>query len=440
MRLLVRVVATLILLHCALALAQDATLDRARQLVQSKQYKQAFDLLSPLEQQRAGDPEFDYLLGIAAIDSGQLTRGVFALERVLAVRPDHPQARAEIARAYFLMGENQVARQEFESVKGSKPPAEVNETISRFLDALDARERARHTGAAGYLELTVGTDNNANAATSNGQFAIPALGGAVFTLNPGAGKQSDEFYTLAGGVNGRHGINESVGLIGSASFEQRTNLFLDQFNTGSITLSGGVSVRRETDEYIVAGQAQNFEVGGSRFRQAMGGVGQWRRTLSEADQVSVYAQQTRLIYPQQTDRNANRSVLGGAWAHSYGGAGSPVSFAGAYIGREKEMGANVQFFGHELWGARVGGQMALSDKWTAFLNLSYEDRKYGGVDPLFLINRHDKETQFRASATYALERNWTITPAIAVTDARSNVVVNDYDRWILSVTLRYDFR
>ena len=88
-----------------------------------EQYRQAFQLLEPHEQARAGDPAYDYLLGIAAIDSGELTRGVFALERVLAVNPNHAQARAEIARAYFLMGENKVARQEFEQVKQARPPA-----------------------------------------------------------------------------------------------------------------------------------------------------------------------------------------------------------------------------------------------------------------------------------------------------------------------------
>jgi Flp pilus assembly protein TadD len=124
----------------AVAVAQDATLDRARQLIQAKQYKQAFALLSPQEQARAGEPQFDYLLGIAAIDSGELTRGVFALERVLAVNPNHPQARAEIARAYFLMGENKTARPEFETVRQSRPPSEVASTIDRFLDALVARE------------------------------------------------------------------------------------------------------------------------------------------------------------------------------------------------------------------------------------------------------------------------------------------------------------
>ena len=66
---------------------------------------------------RAGNPDFDYLLGIAALDSGHGERAVFALERVLAVQPSNALARAEIARAYLFIGEKDTARREFENVK-----------------------------------------------------------------------------------------------------------------------------------------------------------------------------------------------------------------------------------------------------------------------------------------------------------------------------------
>jgi outer membrane protein len=424
----------------AAAVAQDATLDRARQLIQTKQYKQAFALLSPQEQARAGEPEFDYLLGIAAIDSGELTRGVFALERVLAVNPNHPQARAEIARAYFLMGENKTARQEFETVRQFKPPAEVAATIDRFLDALNARDRSRRTGVTGFLEATLGHDSNVNSATSSTQFAIPALGGNIFSLTPGSEEQDDTFLNLAGGISGRYGINDTVGLIGNASFDQRRNSNEDRFDTGSVNASGGVSIRSGGDEFVAALQAQQFSVDSNRFRNAAGVVGQWRRNIASNDQVSAYVQRTRLTYPTQTARNADRTVIGGAWAHSYGGANAPVVFAGLYAGKEDTRQDGAPQFGHDLAGVRGGGQWALSDKWLGHFTASYEARRYGGPDPLFLVDRHDKELQARLGATYSMTRHWSFTPAIAYTNNKSNIVIYDYDRWIASITARYDFR
>jgi outer membrane protein len=426
----------------ASALAQDATLDRARSLIQARQPKAAFDLLSPLEQQRAGDPEYDYLLGLAAVDSGQLTRGVFALERVLAVRPEHARARAEIARAYFLMGENRAARQEFEAVRRDRPPAEVSAAIERFLDALDQRERTRRgTGVTGFLEATRGHDDNVSAATSTTQFAVPLISqvqpDALFTV---AGKQSDQFWGLAGGVSGRLALTDPVGLVGAASFEQRMNADLDQFDAGSVNASGGVSLRREADEFTLAAQLQTYSVDHNRFRDAAGLVGQWRRSFSQNDQLTAYAQRTRLTYPTQSTRDADRTVLGAAWAHAFSGPRSPVVFAGFYAGKEDERGDNVPFFGHDLWGVRTGGQIDLTDRWLLSATLAYEDRKHGGPDPLFLAARHDKEAQLRIAASYAFDRQWSVVPVVSYTDNRSNIVVNAYDRVIVSLSLRYDFR
>jgi tetratricopeptide (TPR) repeat protein len=439
---MIRGIATIVLAaFCAAAFAQDALLNRARQMVQAKQYQQAYALLEPQEQARAGDPEFDYLLGIAAIDSGQLTRGVFALERVLAVNPNHAQARAEIARAYFLMGENKTARSEFQAVKGSRPPAEIAATVDQFLSALDARDRSRHTGVTGYIELGLGHDTNVNAATGSSSFAIPAFGGAVFSLAPGANEQEDEYWALNAGVSGRYGINDRLGIIGSASIEQKSNFDFEQFDTGSINASGGVSYREGGSEWIAALQAQSFIVENNRFRNALGGVVQYRNNLTPNDQVSLYGQYTQLRYPNLTVRDANRVVFGGAWAHAFGGmTGSPVVFAGAYVGREDETGQNVPFFGHDLWGVRFGGQIGVTEKWTLTGSGSYEERKYGGPDPLFLTDRHDKELQLRAGAIYQFDKNWSVTPAVTFTKVTSNIVISDYDRTMISIMGRYDFR
>lgn len=436
------VVGVVLACFCALAAAQDATLDRARELIQKRQYKEAYALLEPQEQARAGDPRYDYLLGIAAIDSGQLTRGVFALERVLAVNPGHVQARAEIARAYFLMGENKTARSEFEAVRAARPPAEVSATIDRFLNALDARERSRLSGITAYIEAGIGHDSNVNAATSSSSFAIPVFGGAIFTLAPGSAQDSDGFWTVAGGVNGRHGFNNQVGLVGSASFDRKMNFERDRFDTGALSASGGVSIRSSPgEEILLALQAQQYDVDNTRFRNAFGGVAQYRSNVTANDQLTVYGQYSRLTYPQQTARNAHRYVAGGAWAHAYGSyAGSPVTYAGAYVGKEDVMGEGNPQFGHDLYGLRLGGQIGITDKWTFAANANYEERRYGGPDPLFLTSRDDKEFQLRVAAVYQIDRHWSVTPAFTWTNVQSNIVVNDYDRKVVSITARYDFR
>src|ERR1700730_9627685 len=106
----------------------DALTDRARALLARKDAKAAYTLLLPQEAQRAGDPENDYLLGVAALDTGEYERAGFALERVLGVQPNNHVARAEIARAYLAMGERDTACREFENVRRQSIPPEAKAT------------------------------------------------------------------------------------------------------------------------------------------------------------------------------------------------------------------------------------------------------------------------------------------------------------------------
>ncbi len=130
------------------AVRADAVTDNAKALLDKGEAKAAYALLEPLEPQRAGDPEYDFLLGLAALEIGKNTNAVFALERVLAVDPNHARARAEIARAYAALGEASTAKQEFEAAKRQGVPPEVANTIDRMLAAIDARRgQGPHHGA-----------------------------------------------------------------------------------------------------------------------------------------------------------------------------------------------------------------------------------------------------------------------------------------------------
>lgn len=423
------------------AQAQDAVLDRARQLLDSKQAAAAFELLDPLEADRAGEPEYDFLLGLAAIESNRLTRAVFALERVLAVRPDHPRARAEIARAFFLAGENETARKEFEAVKATRPPAEVAATIDRFLDALNTRaEAAKAAGVTAFLEIAYGRDSNLNAATGTSSFAIPLFPGANFQLSPGATSQPGDFTLLAGGVNLRKPLDDGFAVFAGASFDQRLNSGFDRFDTGSLGGSVGASVLRDNDEYTLALQAQTFSVDNARFRDAAGVLAQWRRSFGQDDQLTTYLQRTRLSYPGQSVRDADRTVLGLAWAHGFSGPRAPVMFLGAFFGSEAERTQGFPQFGHDLMGVRLGGQIDLSEKLKLSVNYSFEDRRYGGPDPLFLLDRRDKETSLRVLLPYEITKEWTVIPQLSYVENRSNIVVSDYNRTQIFVALRRDFR
>ena len=430
--------ATLVLVFaafCTSALA-DALTDRAKALLQQKQHRQAYDLLLPQEPTRAGDPEFDYLLGIAAIDSGEPERGVFALERVLAVQPNNHVARAEIARAYLALGERDSARREFETVKAQQIPPEVKQAIDGYLSAIQAAEV---TQISGYVEIGYGYDSNVNSATAGNQIAVPSLGGIVATLDPTSTRNGDTFTQLAGAVNLTHKVARDWALIGSLGGNAKWNSHEDEFNT--TTFDGTVGARWSSGQHAVTvgGQFQEFQLDNDRFRETKGAIGQWQYSYDQRTQFTLYGQYANLEYPTQPIRNANRGVLGAAFGRVFSGEYTPVVFISAYGGQEKEEADGVPHLGHDLVGIRAGGQLRLGTGWTAFGNLAYERREYGGPDPLFLVERQDNQVDATVGLSYLLRPNTTLIAQYNYTDVDSNIQINSFTRNVTMLSLRFNF-
>lgn len=435
-RRIIRTLIASVLFGVSLGAAADAVTDRAKQLLSRHDAEAAYRLLLPLEPQRAGDPEFDYLLGIAALDSGDRERAVFALERVLAVQPDNLQARAEIARAYLAGGEREAAKREFEAVRARQVPAEVRATIDRFLSAIASAE---HTRVDSYLEIAFGYDTNVNSATPSSTIAVPALGNSAFALAPSLTETDDRFLSLAAGTNFTRKLDLAWSVVGGFSGNFRQNLAQSAFDTDTYDGSIGVRYRRGLEAITVGTQGQQFAVDTNRYRTTGGLVGQWQHSFDERTQATVYGQYASLHYPTQLVRNAHRGIVGMAYAQAFSGEYSPAVFASLYGGEESQVDDAFPHLGHKPVGARLGGQWRLGGGLSAFGSLSYERRKYGGVEPLFLVAREDKQTDVNLGLSYLWRSATTLLLQASHTRNSSNVVLNDFSRNIVSVSARFNF-
>lgn len=420
------------------ASARQKLLQDAANLIKSGKAADAYALLAPQQSERAGDPDYDYLLGLAALDSGKPNEAIFALERVLAVKPNHLQARAEIARAYLAVGEKAAAKQEFESVQSQNPPKEVNATIQRFLDAINQGQGER-TMLSGYLEAAVGHDSNVNSATGSNQVAIPIFGGAIATLNANGVQAGDTFANVGGGANVRHALSAEWSIFGGANVNQRINSKETIFNTRGLDGNVGLSLTTGADSYSAALQLQSFDVDNKRYRDGTGTTLQWQHDLGNSSQASSYFQYTDLKYPGQPVRDANRYVLGAAYASVLGGSYVPAVYVGLYGGEEKEKQSGVPYLGHKLYGARTGGELNINAQTKLFGSLSAESRRYGGNDPIFLVTRKDTQADVKVGVNYVMAKLWTLTPLLSYTKNKSNIIINDYKRTMFSIGLRRDF-
>jgi hypothetical protein len=432
----------LLLIACASAGAADQTLLNAKALIDGGNPQAAYDMLAPLQSERAGDPEFDFLLGSAALDLGKNTEAVFALERVLALQPNNGPARAQIARAYFNLKETETAKREFENVKKQDIPPEVSATIDRYLAAIDRIGETEKASARFFLEFATGYDSNVNSATTIQQVVAPGFGGAVFTLTPASRKLDDGFLTATAGVNVRNPLGKRWAVVGGLTANSRVNFTRDNFDTGFFDGYLGVSTRFGRETVTLVAQANTFLLDDplypEAFRNAWGGTAQWTHDFNARSQLTAYAQYSSLEYPGQSPRDADRYIGGLGYAHAFR-AGDPVLYAGVYGGDERTKDGTFDYLGHRPLGLRVGGQKSLAQKWLLFFSAAYENRRYNGMDPTFLVTRKDNQYSAGLGVSYLMPYEWRLSPQVTYLYNDSNLQISQFTRLQAFVSMRRDW-
>lgn len=418
----------------------DEVIDKAQALIKAGDYKAAYELLEPLETERSGDVQYDMLLGISGVQGGENSRGIFALERVLAIEPNNIEARAMIAKGYYRAGEADNAKAEFNNVLSQKPNDQITKLVEDNMLAID-KATGQTTAFAAYLDFGIGHDSNINSATSSSTINASIAGSPLIplTLSPSSQEQGSNFVNTAAGISVRIPLNKNVSAFGSLAGTSKINWSTEEFDTSSLDYSAGVNIKHNIDSFTLALQGGSFSVNANTFREAIGLSGQWQRDVDDHNQISAYVQGSELEYPDSSVRDARRYVVGAGWGHSFDGDKAKVVYLSAYGGTERTDDSSFDFLSNRLYGLRALGQMAINYKLIAYAGVSYEHRKYDEQDPAFLITRRDNQYDFNVGLRYLPGNNFTIKPQFTYIDNRSNNSLFEFDRYILSINVRKDF-
>ncbi len=402
--------------------------------------QQAYEMLEASESQRAQDADFNFLLGIAAIDAGHTTRAIMALERAVEIRPEDNLARAELARAYLAAGEPANARAELRRARRGEMPAEAAAAIDRVLGSLDQKPVKGQIGVwRGYVEAFAGHDSNVNSATAAGQFALPAFGGIVFNLDADNQARSDAFAGAGAGLGLQLPLAAGWELNAALNARGVSNRHADALDNRQVDGSLGLSFVIGASMLSAAVQANTYDIDSNRYRRASGLSGQWQYKLDAASQISVFSQWSRLSYAADASRDADRTVLGLGYAQAFN-EGRQIAYASAYGAHEKVRHDGFDNYGHHAGGVRLGAEASLGARATAFTAVQYEKRNYGGSEPFFDASRRDRQLDITAGVHFVPAPEWRITPQLSHVRAASNVVLYEYRRTVWQITVRREFK
>lgn len=422
----------------------DELLDKAENLINKKQNQAAYELLAKELPNRAGSENFDLLLGIAALDSGHPTMAVFAFERVLDVNPNNARARAELGRAYFEMNENEAAREEFNIAKGQAIPAAVGTTIDKFLAQLDARMAAGKVAKkrfTAYAETTLGFDSNVNAATDSATITIPALGNATFTLDEQSLKKDSGFIQPGVGLafSAPFARQPSLGVFGSANFREKYTWNETEFRTRTFDGNLGLSYTKDKNSYRISAIGQYFGLDNDSYRELYGGRATWLHTWNDSTVITGYGQWAAQRYDVVPVRDVNQISGGIGVIHLMKHAGDPLVSATIFGGSDAEQDDSRPDIGRDFIGLRMSGEYNYNEHTKLTGDFTYQYSGYGAPDPFLRETRKDHFLYFAAAAEYRLHRNWYLKPEVQYIHNDSTLPINNYDRWQVMTTIRYNF-
>ncbi len=384
-------------------------------------------LLSPREAELAGNPYYDYLLGIAALDTGRTGEAIFSLQRSLAVEPGFSGARMELARAYFEAGIADQARPLFVSLLGENPPPGVRDVLNRYIAAIDSRPTRPGARFMPFVEATAGYDSNANGSTDNNQF----LG---FTLSPQNVESDSPFGEVGAGFNySRPGSNQSAWYLGGRAAHRHNSdaSFVDSTVVSGV---GGASWRRGSlfgrvgvDGYWAArdGDSNETYVGADLL---LGGAVSDRWELSLGVRAGAFRYDD-LIEVLDVDRLlANLEA-----SYRFSSLGR---FSIELIGGQDDERQTGSPYGNSKIGGRVSLGAPIGDH-ALYLAAGLLTSDYDG--PFYGVPREDDQlsTTLQVEFRDVMTDGLSLIPRLRYVDNDSNVALYSYDRFEVGLMLRW---
>ncbi len=394
-----------------------------------------------------GDPRFDLFYGLAAIDSGSTSEGVFALERVLTAQPNNHQARLGLVRGYYDLEQYGRSRQELQTLLDSSPPDDIRKQAERYEDITNRRAAGSLASGGFYAEFGVGFDNNINGGASDRGVYVPIGGGFTTTLRDSAMAEDSTYMNAAVGVYGTVPLTSRVALFGSVDASKRDNTESSRHDIFETNVEGGVTFNSGLNEFRLTALWQDYQLGNDPYRKMAGGRAEWRRSLADGARVTLFVERDRLDYDSNSRALDSRLTLGGvSWLQPLSSDGRSIFFASLYGGneQERENPPATPLFGQtvpdrDLYGLKLGTELAAGPDYTVDVTLQAMRSDYNERDPLFLRKRDDDYYSLAVGANWYFHQQWSLRGEVSYADNDSNIEIYSYDRAAVGVTLRFDY-
>ena len=412
----------------------DALVERAESRMDAGDAAGAFALLVAEQSRFAGQVRFDYVLGLAALESDRPGEAVAALRRVIAARPDFFAARLELAAALNLLGDADAARAEYDALLALNPPDPVRSIIGQRITSMP--DTPRRLAAKLTAESMAGYDSNANGSTTDDAFQ-------GILLDPRQQATASGFLQFGAAVEQPWQLSTNTRVSARAAVSHRANPDAD-FVDQTITLAQ-LSLTSRIAGAELSATVDNFMswLDGDRFRSSTGlelglALPRWRNwELAGVVRGSVLTYEPLPLRWLDVER-----VFGGVALSRHEIGALRVRVGAALLGGQDRVRNAGSPYSNDRYGGRLFADAAVTPRVTVSAEVAYLISDFFDGGGFFGIDRLDR----LKAAALALQwrdvpaKGWVIGPQVVFTDNESNASLFRYQRVETALYARYEFR
>lgn len=414
-------------------------LNRATSLMNSGKATEAFDLLVPYEYDLAGNSDFDYLFGVAALESGHPVKASLALERVLAVKPGFAGARVDLGRAYFEIGNYLKARQEFKTVLNlPNPPPLVKTVVDNYMTTIEHRLSKKKNQLSGWVEISGGYDSNVNYSTADAVIEVPALQSAIILLADDNVEQDDAFLKFTLNMGLLHHFSEAARSY--VAFEESKRLLSNEkeFETEDAKCRTYLELGENINTIRIGAIAGLSTLDQSQNTRQVGGSLEWRHTFNATNMMTLFGQFDAFRYPDVEANDVDQWVGGASWMHAMPNLKNSMLAASAYGGyaSDTDQRANGS---NAIYGLRMGYHIKPVSTVAIVAGVGEHVSRFKKENAVFQEERNDEQLDAQLSLNWAPVKRVSMGCGVSYIHNNSNIPIYEYKRNDVFAMVRYSF-
>ena len=434
--------------------ADDPVIESARKHLAAGNPKQAYAELAAVESRRSGMPEFDYLFGVAALDSGKIEDAIIAVERVLALLPNHAGAQMDLARAYYAAGSFDLAEAAFVKLRESNPPPAALIAINRYLEAINTRKQQTRAGWSAFGELGLGYDSNLTGVPADFFTASQQSIGIGFNPTGNSLKRSAAFVQGAVAAEYYHPLSRGWSLYAGGDLRGRAYHKESEFNLVSGEVHFGGALNAGDNQYRATASYSPFSQKGAapgdpqptNDRRIAGINLDWRHAIDTRTQVGLGLQLNDVRFPKNKLEDFDQLFLSASWLRSFEGRGSPLLYLTGFVTvdharNEFDNGVEgTSTKSKNLLGVRSYFQYSLNPKLQAFNSLAviYRKDKDDWARSNIIRDGHDTYGEIGLGLAWAFREKCVLRFQYTYSHNASNIDIYDFNRNEVSSNIRCD--